>query len=253
MNISWDAQKYTNDFSFVHEYGNSVMELIDFDNVKNAVDLGCGNGALTKKLKDKEIDVIGIDASEELLETAKSKYPDIEFIYGDAANFRLQEKVDLVFSNAVFHWIDEERQSDMIKCVYDALKNGGQFVFEFGGYGNNAKIHSALKAAFKEYGYEYSMPFYFPTIGDYSKKLENGGFLVKKAILFERPTLLKGENGMKDWIEMFVKIPFDTIADNDEKSRIIDGAVELLRDELYTDGDWYADYVRLRMKAVKVN
>lgn len=52
MNISWDAQKYTNDFSFVHEYGNSVMELIDFDNVKNAVDLGCGNGALTKKLKN---------------------------------------------------------------------------------------------------------------------------------------------------------------------------------------------------------
>ena len=54
MNIKWDADKYTADFSFVHQYGNSVMELIDANKGSSVLDLGCGNGALTKKLQEKE-------------------------------------------------------------------------------------------------------------------------------------------------------------------------------------------------------
>lgn len=53
MNITWDADKYTADFSFVHQYGNSVTELIDADKGSSVLDLGCGNGALTKTLQEK--------------------------------------------------------------------------------------------------------------------------------------------------------------------------------------------------------
>ena len=53
MNIKWDANKYTENFAFVHQYGNSVIELIDADKGSSVLDLGCGNGALTKALKDK--------------------------------------------------------------------------------------------------------------------------------------------------------------------------------------------------------
>ena len=53
MNIDWDADKYTSDFSFVHQYGNSVMELINTDKNSTILDLGCGNGALSKVLHDK--------------------------------------------------------------------------------------------------------------------------------------------------------------------------------------------------------
>ena len=47
---------------------------------------------------------------------------------------------------------------------------------------------------------------------------------------------------------MFVKTPFDGV---DGVEEIVSEAVEALRDELFQDGKWYADYVRLRMKAVK--
>ena len=51
-------KKYTSDFSFVHEYGAGVMDLIDFSVANSAFDLGCGNGALTKTLKEKGLSVV---------------------------------------------------------------------------------------------------------------------------------------------------------------------------------------------------
>ena len=252
MNIKWDANKYTEDFSFVHQYGNSVIELIDADKGSSVLDLGCGNGALTKTLQDKGYFVTGMDASKELLDIAKEKYPGIDFMQGDATDFTLPKLVDVVFSNAVFHWINKDKQQNMLKCVYNVLNKNGQFVFEFGGYGNNQKIHSALARIFSEYGYCYEMPFYFPTIGEYASMLESAGFGVQYAILFDRQTELKGENGLKDWINMFVKTPFSIVKMEQEKAEIVDKAVEVLRNDLLMSGKWYADYVRIRMKAVRL-
>ena len=252
MNIKWDANKYSSDFSFVHQYGNSLMDLIDGNNCGTVLDLGCGNGALSKVMHDKGYDVTGIDASKELLDIAKKNYPDIQFIEADATNFSLKEPVDIVFSNAVFHWINREYQQDMLKCVYEVLKENGQFVFEFGGYGNNQLIHRALGEIFSKYKYTYEMPFYFPTISEYATLLENAGFRVTYATLFDRPTELKGANGLKDWINMFVKTPFSVINNEDEKRMIIDKTISNLQEILYIDGKWYADYVRIRMKAIRL-
>ena len=252
MNIEWDAAKYTSDFSFVHQYGNSVIGLIDADERSTVLDLGCGNGALSKTLCDMGYIVKGIDASGELLAIAQKEYPDIEFIQADATDFSLQEPVDIVFSNAVFHWIDKERQQDMLKCVYNVLKENGQFVFEFGGHGNTQLIHETLAEIFSGHKYTYKMPCYFPTIGEYATLLENAGFSVRYAVLFDRMTELKGENGLKDWINMFVKTPFAIIKDEDEKRIIIDETADRLKGVLYRDGKWYADYVRLRMKVIKI-
>ncbi len=251
MNITWNAEKYTSDFSFVHQYGNYVAELIDAAPGSFVLDLGCGNGALTKVLQDKGYRVIGMDASGELLDVARKNHPAIEFVQGDAANFVLPEPVDVVFSNAVFHWIEKEKQPDMIKCVYNTLKKNGQFVFEFGGYNNNRIIHSALANVFQEHGFCYKIPFYFPTIGEYASLLESAGFQVKYAVLFDRLTELKGENGMEEWINMFVKRPFTVIRSEHEKAEIINRTVEELRRDLFINGKWYADYVRIRMKAVR--
>lgn len=250
MNIKWDANKYTKDFSFVHKYGNDLIQMIDIREKMSVLDLGCGNGALTKKLCDMGLNAIGLDSSEDLLKIARELYPNIKFIKADATDFSLKTKMDAVFSNAVFHWIDKRKQSKMLDCVYKSLNDGGQFIFEFGGYGNNALIHTALQNEFQARNLIYKLPFYFPTIGEYSQLLEKAGFKIVYATLFERNTELSGKDGLADWIKMFIKSPFEKV-DGKIKNEIICSVVERLSKELYLDKKWYADYVRIRFKAIK--
>lgn len=252
MNITWNADTYDQQFSYVPQYGNDVLTWILKEPPASVLDLGCGSGVLTEELKKIGYRVMGMDASKSLLSLAKSRYPETKFLLCDATNFSLDTPVDVVFSNAVFHWIEEKNQKKMLSCVYRALKPNGEFVFEFGGFGNNAQIHAALSETFSAHGYRYQMPFYFPTMGQYAALLESCGFLVTQGALFNRPTKLTGESGMLDFMTMFIKTPFLTVPDEKEREQLKKEAAERLRNSLYENGTWYADYVRLRMRAKKV-
>lgn len=122
----------------------------------------------------------------------------------------------------------------------------------FGGAGNNRRIHAALALVFAQYGYLYTMPFYFPSIGEYASLLELYGFEVKYALLFDRPTVLVGEDGLKVWMQMFLKTPFAAVASASEREAMLHAAQESLRASLFLNGKWYADYVRIRMKALRM-
>ena len=131
MNITWDAAEYGRNFQFVPQYGESVLNLLDIPPGASVLDLGCGNGVLTRRLADMGYRVIGLDDSSEMLEIAARTYPDLCFMHGDATDFSLPEPVDAVFSNAVFHWIDE--QDALLERIALALRPNGQLVCEFGG------------------------------------------------------------------------------------------------------------------------
>lgn len=251
MNIGWNAGGYERDFSFVPAYGRDVVGLVDVRPGETCLDLGCGNGTLTAELCERGLDAFGMDASPEMLALARKSHPELRFIEGDATSFTLGRTVDVVFSNAVLHWIDRGRHPEMLSHVAAALRPGGQFVFECGGYGCGARIHAALADSFRRHGLVYEMPFYFPTVGEYAPLVEAAGMRVTDASLFDRPTALKGPDGMADWIHMFVRRPFDGV-DEAVAGEIVAEAVEGLRREMLRDGVWHADYVRLRMRAVKI-
>lgn len=251
MNITWNSEKYTSDFSYVHKYGESLMALLELPAGASLLDLGCGNGALTAKFAEMGLKVTGMDASAEQLETARRTYPSLSFRQADATDFVLSEPVDAVFANAVFHWIDREKQPDMLRCIFRALRPGGQLVFEMGGSGNCGRIHAALAEQFAKRGLPYEPKKYFPTIGEYAPLLEQAGFIVRHAELFDRPTELTGEHGVADWIEMFERAALETLPDEASRHKAALAAEEATRSELFYNGKWHADYVRLRMKAAK--
>jgi len=255
MNISWDAENYTENFSFVHKYGEDVLSLITpiknaSEDKPTAVDLGCGNGRLTKKLSDRGFSVIGIDDSREMLDIAKDFYPELKFEKANALDFELEQKADVIFSNAVFHWIDEANQKRLAENLFSQLKSGGELVCEFGGKGCAESVHSALEKAFARHGRVYPRTFYFPTIAEYSAVLEDAGFLVREAFLFDRPTPQEGDDGLKNWICMFVKKPFEDMG-KDEAEEILNETCQDLESKLFHDGKWFVDYVRIRIKAGK--
>lgn len=251
MNIKWNTEEYSSGFDFVHKYGEDVLKLITAEKGSLAVDLGCGNGALTQKLREAGYKVLGIDDSAEMIEAAKTFHPDLKFIKSDAAEFSLENKADVIFSNAVIHWIDENRQEKLIQNISDNLKTGGEFVCEFGGKGCAQKVHEALSQSFEKRGLSYTVPFYFPSIGEYAPLLEKHGLLVEYAVLFDRPTEQKSENGMENWIRMFLKKPFEGM-DAALCSQIIKEASDSLRSSLYINGKWYVDYVRIRFRCRKI-
>ena len=250
MNITWDAAEYGRNFQFVPQYGESVLNLLDIPPGASVLDLGCGNGVLTRRLADMGYRVIGLDDSSEMLEIAARTYPDLCFMHGDAPDFSLPEPVDAVFSNAVFHWIDD--QDALLERIALALRPNGQLVCEFGGRGCVESVHASLEKSFAVRGLCYPRTFYFPTIGEYAPRLEAHGLLVTMAALFERPTELKGAHGMEDWIRMFIVRAFEDMRE-DLKNEIIHEAAERIRETRYREGRWLADYVRIRIKAIKTS
>ena len=251
-NIDWNASDYQKHFSFVPSYyGESVMELLTKPEGAFVVDLGCGNGMLTKKLAEKGYHVLGVDDSETMLRLAEKNCSGISFQKGNAVDFSLKQKADAIFSNAVLHWIDAKDQQKMLDNICHQLVLGGEFVCEFGGYGCAEQVHSMLEKCFAAHGMTYPRVFYFPTIGTYAPMLEQAGFRVEYASLFDRPTVQDGRDGLADWISMFVKTPF-LCMDDSLKKEIIWETIEKLRDTLWQQDHWFVDYVRIRFRAVRV-
>lgn len=252
MNIDLNALNYKTNFQFVAEYGKALFDVIEGLPGAKVIDLGCGNGTLTHILQEQGFDVIGIDGSTQQLEQAHVLFPETTFVHDDAVTFEVEEPVDIILSNAMMHWVPDEDQDAMLEHINRALKLDGEFVFEMGGKGNNAAMHAALAKAFEKHGYTYEIPFYLPSLEEYATRVANHGFLIEMAMFFKRPTKLRGESGAADWIDMFASRPMSTLPE-DVRETVKAEAVEFMRPELYRNGQWFADYVRLRMKARKLN
>jgi len=250
--ISWNSALYQKNHAFVWQYGESLLELLAPKAGEHILDLGCGTGQLTEKIAESGAFVHGIDSSLSMIAQARANYSHFDFAVADARDFQVDERLDAVFSNAVLHWIKEPDAA--IACVEKALKPGGRFVAEFGGKGNVGAIVGGLLSVLSEIGCEKPEalnPWYFPSIGDYAGRLEKRGFEVSYAVLFDRPTLLEGGTvGMANWIEMFAA-GFLSGLSEEVRSQVIKAVEERLRSTQYRDGNWIADYRRIRVVAVK--
>jgi hypothetical protein len=91
-------------------------------------------------------------------------------------------------------------------------------------------------------------PWYFPSVAEYAGLLERGGLEVTYAALFDRPTALEGEQGLRRWVEMFATALFDAVP-VETRAEFLHTVEDRLRPPLYRDGTWFADYRRLRVVA----
>lgn len=250
--MKWNAELYDNKHSFVFQYGESVLELLAVKPGERILDLGCGTGHITKKIWEEGAEVIGMDASPEMIAKAKANYPELDFVVANGANFHFDEPFHAVFTNATLHWIHDA--DGVIKSVYNVLKPGGRFVGEFGGKGNTQLMMSATATVLKAHGYlkdGFVIPWFYPSTAEYATKLEAGGFRVTLATHFDRPTPLQdGREGIAKWFNMFGSSLFKNVPAA-ELPQILNGITDLLQPTNEVDGQWYADYKRLRFIAVK--
>ncbi len=243
--MKWDSRLYDKSQAFVSEYGNELISFIPLNKQQCILDLGCGTGDLTQKLSEISSCIIGIDASKEMIQAAKKKYPHLNFEVMDACHLQWKNQFDVVFSNAVFHWIaDQER---LLKGIYVALKNNGKLVCEFGASGNIAQIEKAYGLVLESSSKEYINPFYFPTVEEYSALLQTAGFKIEKIYDYDRPTPLPdGKDGLRKWMMQFFADRL-SMYDKAKQMVIFENVEKILEKKMFDGTKWTADYRRIRV------
>jgi len=249
----WNAKLYDAKHAFVWKYGADLVPLLAPQSGERILDIGCGTGHLTAQIAESGARVVGVDQSPEMVNAARKAYPNLQFEVADARDLRFHEEFDAVFSNATLHWIREPEL--VIRSIRNALRPGGRFVAEFGGKGNIRKMQGAIDQALFELNpsaKDKINPWYYPSVSEYSTLLEKNGLEVRFITLFDRPTLLAdGESGLRNWITMFASDYYAHFPPESRES-FLRRIEDLLRPELFRDGQWWADYRRLRLVAVKI-
>lgn len=247
MTQTWDPQAYSRNGAFVHQLAGGVLELLAAQPSERILDLGCGDGQLTQRIAAAGAAVTGVDASADMARVARSAGITVDEANAEALPYA-DASFDAVFSNAALHWV--RNQDAMLAEVHRVLKPGGRFVAEMGGHGNVAAILVALMAVLARHGYpdQEEGVNYYPTPEAYTRRLTCQGFQVEQIALIPRPTPL-AEGGMTEWLRTFRRGVLDSLPESLRETVVEETAALLapaLRDE---EGNWLADYVRLRFVA----
>lgn len=247
--MDWNVLPYSEDFHFVQRNGEQLLEQLPKRKGQKVLDIGCGTGELTNRMHEMGLDVVGIDFSNAMLNMAKKKYPHLSLYIKDASKFTMFDSYDVVFSNAVFHWI--ENQEGLIHSIVDVLKLGGTLLCEFGGSKNTECIHKVLGKVFSLIGHKYRHSFYFPTVEDYCNRLESHGLQVVEANYFDVPVRLNKQEDIRKWLYRYHMKALQVLEETVQKE-VVEDAIKRLKPILYRDSCWYIDYTRIRIRAKKL-
>jgi SAM-dependent methyltransferase len=232
----WDADEYARVGAFVAELGGAALDLLDPRPGERILDVGCGEGTLTKRISERGAIVLGIDNSPEMVAAARAKGVDALLL--GAEDMQFFQEFDAAFSNATLHWVLEKEQA--ARAIFRALKAGGRFAGEMGGEGNLASLREALDEELIIRGYvpPVEASNWYASPGEFAAVYEAAGFGEIDARLIERPTPL--EHGVAEWVTTFRRGWLDRAKVPEQERAEIGAAVA----ERF--GSEVADYVRLR-------
>lgn len=245
--MKWDVETYNRNAHFVSKYGQAVLDLLNPQPNETILDLGCGDGTLAAKISSRGGIVTAIDASQDMIKAARKRGINAHGVNAETMNYKNQ--FDAVFSNAALHWM---QRADNVLCnVYRALKSGGRFCAEFGAQGNVKTIVTEIYAQLAKINLDGQVynPWYFPSQQEYTIKLNQAGFRIETIKTIKRCTPLPTD--ITGWLNTFAHSFLQDVphpAQKDFVQRVVTGLADKLSNE---QGEWFADYVRLRFVAYK--
>ncbi len=253
----WSPLDYASNAAFVPALGEQALALLAPQPGELILDLGCGDGKLTRRIEELGAKAIGLDASPEMVEAARSAGIDAYLADAQALDLSQQSlrfgQFDAAFSNAALHWMLDP--AAVARGVFAVLKEGGRFVGEMGGAGNLALIRAGLRDELTERGYTIPAedPQWYADVEAFTDLYSQAGFSEVQASLIPRVTPLPA--GVAGWVLTFRNGWLDVAGVAPADKLAVAQAVEArlaprLRRE---DGSWFADYVRLRFSMRKAD
>lgn len=125
---------------------------------RRVVDLGCGPGNSTELLVERfpEADVVGLDNSPSMLDSARERLPGCRFELADIATWAPTEAPDLIYANASLQWVGNHEA--LLPRLLKLLAPGGVLAVQMPDNRDEA-THRAMREL-------AAMPAFAPLIGD---------------------------------------------------------------------------------------
>jgi len=257
-NFEFDGQKYKKASSHQKEWGTRIVTELNLMGTESILDLGCGDGVLTKLLAEMvpEGNVLGIDASIGMLETAKElEGTNLAFKHLDIREMDFDEEFDLIFSNAALQWVKDHKR--VLDNCLKALKINGVVRFNFAGDGNCSNFFEVIRqviaeSMYREYFENFEWPWFMPTILQYEKLVRQSDFREWKVWEENADRNFKGEDEMIKWIDQPSLVPFLKFLPNTMKEEFRDEVVrKMVRKTIQPDGTCFENFRRINVFARK--
>lgn len=151
-NFSRNAVHYDMYATAQNHSASKLIGKVNMSKVRDILDIGCGTGNYTKLLMDKFMDarIKAIDISCNMIEVARNKLKskEIEFIIADAETVTLDEKFDLISSNASFQWFNNLEK--VLVKYKKLLRRNGVILFSIFGPRTYYELNASLKELFRK-------------------------------------------------------------------------------------------------------
>jgi trans-aconitate 2-methyltransferase len=172
------------------------LDRLDLQGDEVVLDAGCGSGRVTALLADRvpRGRVYGVDAAPSMAEHAAAALGDrATVLRQDLVELDLPERVDVVFSNATFHWVPDH--DALFAALHRALQPGGRLLAQCGGRGNIDRFRRtadqvASEQPYAEYFQGWVGPWNYADAAETDQRLRAAGFADVHTWLEERPTPL---------------------------------------------------------------
>jgi len=258
MTHEFDGKKYEKASSHQKEWGERLIEELALQGTERILDLGCGDGTLTAQLSRlvPRGAVVGIDASQGMIDVAQQKYEgNLRFLLMDINDLDLVEKFDVVFSNATLHWVSDHRR--LFRNIQRVLSANGVVRFNFAGDGNCSQFFKVVRETmalpgFSKYFEQFLWPWYMPAVGEYKALVEDSGFSSATVWGENADRFFPDAEALTRWIDQPSLVPFLSHVPEQDKASFREIVVRRMIEETkQNDGTCFETFRRINVFALK--
>jgi len=258
----WDAKDYAKNSAQQQLWAQELLGKLNLQGDEALLDLGCGDGKVSAEIAAHlpRGSVLGVDLSAEMIRLASEEFPpqahpNLRFQQQDAAQLTFQAEFDLVFSNAMLHWLSDPQPA--LRGIAAALKPGGKALLQMGGEGNNAEMMALLgeqicRERWAAYYQGFGVPYGFHGIAAYTGWLREAGLTPLRVELIPKDMAHAGRAGLAGWVRT-TKLPYTQRLPAELREVFVNELLDTYLEKFPIDaqGRTHVGMVRLEVEAVK--
>ena len=259
---NWNAEDYAKHSTQQKKWARELIARLHLKDGEDVLDIGCGDGLVTAQIAALTPTgrVVGINYAPDMIAHAArhypaEKHPNLSFRVTDARELAFEEEFDVVFSNAVLHWVRDH--APVVRGIARALRPGGRLLLQMGGQGNAAGMiaaHDEVRARthWRQWFENFEFPYGFLGVQDYQHLLAEAGLQAQQVELIEKDMQHEGREGLAGWVRT-TWMPYATCVPQDRREDFIAEVVDTYLEHHPLDeaGKAHVAMVRLQVQARK--